>query len=239
MQKLKKTFSKPTQLLIKQLKDDLKARKGISANETGIREQYSHVFNPMINEGFFANKVVIVEGPSEQYLLPILADALDYNLDKNNVSVIHANGKGQMDRLLRIFNGFKIPTFLWFDGDKNNNDHAIKEKTLELLKLVDNQKSSIDEVETEVEATHAVLENNLEKTIKQEISYFDYDTLIDQATDLLGPTGKPLKNRFIATKLKEAVKSGQSPHNIIPDTIINILESIKELKYENSILEEL
>lgn len=234
-----KTFSNPTQLLIKQLKDDLKARKGVSASEMGIREQYSHVFNPMINEGFFANKVVIVEGPSEQYLLPIVADTVDYNLDKNNVSVIHADGKGQMDRLLRIFNGFKIPTFLWFDGDKNNSDSATKEKTLELLKLVDNEKSSIDEVETEVESTHAVLENNLEKTIQKEICYFDYNTLIDQATDLLGPTGKPLKNRFIATKLKKAVDSGESPHDIIPDTIINILESIKELKYENSILEKL
>jgi len=44
--------SNPKQLLINNLIDDLKARKGIVATEEGIREQYAHVFNPMINEGF-------------------------------------------------------------------------------------------------------------------------------------------------------------------------------------------
>lgn len=39
--------------------------KILGGREEGIREQYSHAFNPMITEGFFADKVVIVEG-SEQ-----------------------------------------------------------------------------------------------------------------------------------------------------------------------------
>jgi len=63
--------SYPTQLSMSTMIEDLKARKGVDATEEGIREQYSHAFNPMINEGFFADKVVIVEGPSEQYALPI------------------------------------------------------------------------------------------------------------------------------------------------------------------------
>jgi|GEM_PF-4360326 len=115
--------------------EDLEERKGVDATEEGIREQYSHAFNPMINEGFFADKVVIVEGPSEQYALPIYADALRYNLNRNNISVVNSDGKGQMDRLLRVFNGFKIPTYIWFDGDKSNTDKAVTDKTMELLEL--------------------------------------------------------------------------------------------------------
>ena len=78
--------SYPTQLSISTMIEDLKARKGVDATEEGIREQYSHVFNPMINEGFFADKVVIVEGPSEQYALPIYGDGIGYDLD---LSLIH------------------------------------------------------------------------------------------------------------------------------------------------------
>ena len=126
----------PTQLPVKALIDDLKARKGVDATEIGIREQYAHVFDPSINEGFFADKVLIVEGPSEQYSLPIYSALTGYDLDRNNISIVHADGKGPMDRLLRIFNGFKIPTYLLFDGDKLNTDNKIKDKTLELLSLL-------------------------------------------------------------------------------------------------------
>jgi predicted ATP-dependent endonuclease of OLD family len=136
--------SYPTQLLISTMIEDLKARKGVDATEEGIREQYSHTFNPMINEGFFADKVVIVEGPSEQYALPIYADTLGYNLDRNNISIAHLDGKGQMDRLLRVFNGFKIPTYLWFDADKNSKDNVFKDKTLEILELLG---ESIEKIE--------------------------------------------------------------------------------------------
>lgn len=123
--------STPTQLPILKIIEDLKIRKNVDASEESIRERYSHAFNPMINEGFFGNRVVIVEGPSEQYTLPIYADALGYNLDLNNVSVVHCDGKGQMDRLLRVFNGFRIPTYLWFDGDKHSKDQAMVEATFE------------------------------------------------------------------------------------------------------------
>jgi hypothetical protein len=108
----------PMELPISTMIADLKKRKGIEASEQGLREQCSHAFNPFINEGFFADKVVIVEGPSEQYVLPIYAEALDYDFNRHNLSVVHAEGKGQMDRLWRVFNGFNIPTYLWFDGDK-------------------------------------------------------------------------------------------------------------------------
>ncbi|MCH8070250.1 MAG: AAA family ATPase, partial [Candidatus Marinimicrobia bacterium] len=70
-----------TQLSISNMLEDLKARKDTDGTEEGIREQYSNVFNPMINEGFFADKVVIVEGASEQYALPIYTDSLEYNFD--------------------------------------------------------------------------------------------------------------------------------------------------------------
>jgi len=229
--------SYPTQLLMLTMIEDLKARKGVDATEEGMREQYSHAFNPMINEGFFADKVAIVEGPSEQYALPIYADALGYDLNRHNVSVVHSDGKGQMDRLLRVFNGFRIPTYLWFDGDKINEDKAVRDKTLELLELLGEPIEKIEDVQTKVADRYAVLEYTLEKVLRDEL--VGYENIVEQAVKILGPTGKPLKHRFIASVLKRRVDNGESSEEVLPKTIIKIVKKIEELSYSGSILQKL
>jgi predicted ATP-dependent endonuclease of OLD family len=229
--------SYPTQLFMSTMIEDLKARKGVDATEEGIREQYSHAFNPMVNEGFFADKVVIVEGPSEQYALPIYADALGENLDRKNISVVHSDGKGQMDRLFRVFNGFEIPTYLWFDGDKAHQDKDVRDKTLELLELLGDSVEKIEDIETKISDKYAMLEYNLEETLKDELE--DYKKLIQQAVETLGPTGKPLKHRFIANRLKRRVDEGESSEGVLPKTIIKIVKKIAELSYSCSILRKL
>ena len=229
--------SYPTQVSMSTMIEDLEARKkGVDATEEGIREHYSHAFNPMINEGFFADKVVIVEGPSEQYALPIYADAFGYNLDRNTISVVHSDGKGQMDRLLRAFNGFKIPTYLWFDGDKNSDKRNVRDKTLELLELLGDPVEKIEDVETKVSDRYAILEYNFEETLKDELG--DYEDLVQQAGETLGPIGKPLKHRFVANRLKQRVDNGESPEEVLPKTIIKIVQKIKELSYSGSILQK-
>jgi len=229
--------SYPTQVSMSTMIEDLEARKKeVDATEEGIREHYSHAFNPMINEGFFADKVVIVEGPSEQYALPIYADAFGYNLDRNNISVVHSDGKGQMDRLLRAFNGFKIPTYLWFDGDKNSDKRNVRDKTLELLELLGDPVEKIEDVETKVSDRYAILEYNFEETLKDELG--DYEDLVQQAGETLGPIGKPLKHRFVANRLKQRVDNGESPEEVLPKTIIKIVQKIKELSYSGSILQK-
>ena len=229
--------SYPTQLPMLTMKEDLKVRKGVDATDEGIRELYSHAFNPMINEGFFADKVVIVEGPSEQYALPIYANALGYDMDRNNISVVHSDGKGQMDRLLRVFNGFMIPTYLWFDGDKKSDEEEVRDKTLELLKLLGDPVEKIEDVKTKVADKYAILENKLENTLTDELE--DYENLIRNAGETLGPTGKPLKHRFIAKRLKQRVDNGEPHAEVLPKTIIKIVEKIKNLSYSGSILHKL
>jgi len=219
--------SYPTQLSMSAMIEDVKARKGVDATQEGICEQYSHVFNPMINEGFFADVVVIVEGPSEQYSLPIYARALGYDLDRHNISVVHCGGKGQMDRLHRIFSRFKIPTYIWFDGDKDSEDKDARDKTLELLQLLGEPVETIENIKTKVSDRYAVLEHNFETTLKAELP--DFEKYREKAAEALGPTGKPLKHRFIANLLKAKVDAGESCNDVLPKTIIDIVNRIKNL----------
>ncbi|MCE9653553.1 MAG: ATP-dependent endonuclease [Nitrosarchaeum sp.] len=108
------------QLPMQKLLEDLKARHpSTTPTDSSIRERSSHAYNPLRNEGFFAKKIILVEGQSEEYALPIYCDVLKFNLDINGVSIINAGGKGTIDRYLRVFNEFGIPCYVIFDGDKD------------------------------------------------------------------------------------------------------------------------
>ena len=101
-----------------------------------IRDRYSHAYNPRRNEGFFASKVILVEGFNEEYSLPIYADALpNCAFDPLGISVVECGGKGAMDRLFRIFNELHIPCYILFDYDNGNSNKNIIEKSKGFLAL--------------------------------------------------------------------------------------------------------
>jgi energy-coupling factor transporter ATP-binding protein EcfA2 len=130
--------SSARQLTMARMIEDLVARvprlRG-QVNERSMRELYAHAYNPTRNEGFFAKSVILVEGATEAYSLPIYAEALASPLDVNNIAVVECGGKGPMDRLYRIFNELGIPCYLVFDYDKSNSDSEIKRKSKELISL--------------------------------------------------------------------------------------------------------
>ncbi len=72
--------------------EDLKARYGIDATENSIRELYSHVYHPNRSEGFFARSIILAEGTTEQYALPIYAEAAGFPLNSLNISVVYFGG---------------------------------------------------------------------------------------------------------------------------------------------------
>lgn len=228
--------SYPTQLQVSALIEDLKARKGVDGTEEGMRELHFHAFNEIINEGFFASKVIIAEGDSEKYALPIYANAYGYNFDRNNIAIVHSHGKGPMDRIYRIFNGLGIPTYLIFDGDKNNNKKEIKEKTKELLDLLGTPITDINDLETTVSHNYAVFEEYLEKTLETEID--EYNDFCKEAGKRIKPMEKPLRNKFIANELMQKIRNGESKVDVLPNTIIAIIDQIKEVSYDGCILQK-
>ncbi|MBW2596007.1 MAG: hypothetical protein JRC93_08535, partial [Deltaproteobacteria bacterium] len=118
-----------------------------------------------------------------------------------------------------------------------NTDNKIKDKTLELLSLLGEPLENIDLLQTKVGEKHTVLERFYEKTLQDEID--DYEEIIQEANSILGPTGKPLKHRYLALKAKTKVENGAPIENAVPETIIKLITKIKELSYSESILQTL
>ena len=222
--------TKKWQLSVTSLISDLENRhtnlRGtITAN--GIRELYSNAYHPTRSEGFFANKIILVEGATEQYSLPIYAEALGINLDLMNISIVDSGGKGSMDRLFRVFNELGIPCYMLIDYDKDNQDASIIAKSRELLAMV-NENTAVPTTITAYNKI-ACFPSKWETGLEAEIP--NYANLLSDARNDLGKdVGKPLIARFIARRLTK-----QTPA-FVPPSIKIILEKAITVNWERSCL---
>lgn len=230
----KTTVSRAWQLPMLKMIKDLEGRKpNLKGNITpeSIRDRYSHAYNPRRNEGFFASKIILVEGLTEEYSLTIYADALPgCAFDPQGISVVECGGKGSMDRIFRIFNELRIPCYILLDYDRSNTKENIIAKSKELLALAG---ESQDAPTTLFVADRvACFPNNWEADLREEIP--DAEVLASQARKELGlkeGDGKPLVARYIARKLTERTP----PH--IPPSLKKIIEKAVAVVWQRSCLQ--
>lgn len=205
-------------------------KKG-KVTSASMRERYSHAYSVGRNEGFFAKRVILVEGPTEAYSLPIYAAALGHDLDSLSVSVIECGNKAQIDRLYRIFNELGISCYVIFDFDRDNPDTERIKESRELLKLIggaDTDKPTI----IAVEANFSYFVNTWESHLATEIQ--NYPKLVEEARKNLGlnDDGKPLVARYIARKL-----TSETPP-FIPKTVQAIIEKAIVVESKGTCLQQ-
>jgi len=223
------TGARVHQLPMASMIDDLVARnpklKG-KVTDRSMRDHYSNAYTPTRNEGFFAKKVILVEGATEVYSLPLYGLSMNYDFDVLGVSVIECGGKNQIDRLYRIFNELGIPSYVLFDYDKSNADAEAVEASKTILAFL---QEKLDAPKcAHVSPSFACFVETWEKDLMPEIP--DYDALAAAASEELGPCGKPLKARFIARAL---VANGQVA---VPATVKKIIENAVKIKWSKSCL---
>lgn len=87
-------------------------------NESTILEYYR--VNTFYDElkGFFARKIILVEGATELFSLPYYFERMGYDLSKNGIEIINCRGKTQILRNYRLFKSYGYEIFCLFDGDK-------------------------------------------------------------------------------------------------------------------------
>jgi len=226
----KTVMSKVWQLTMESLIVDLKARyPSANPTPTSMREHYANAYHPMRAEGFFAKKVILVEGATEQYSLPIFAEAAGCLLDAMNIAVVDCGGKGPMDRLYRIFNELGIPCYLVFDYDKSSSDSDTIRTSKELLSLIGENIEPPDQVLVTERVT--CFPENWERDLAAQIP--GYEALATKARQSLGvarDSGKPLVARHIARSLADL----QPP--VIPPCILSGLRNAIALEWKGSCL---
>lgn len=179
-------------------------------------EKYHHICTPEHSEAFFANKIVLVEGATEQYAYSIYAQALGYNFDTNSISIVGAS-KGELDIFYLLYSTFSIPVYLIFDNDKSKpSEYNNNRKLLKMLGEIEQDAPSGG-----VRDKFAIHEDDFETQMQNSLGV-KYAELEKGAKLVFGSkVGKPIVARYMAKKLVEA--------GIIPLFIEKTIEAIKSL----------
>jgi putative ATP-dependent endonuclease of OLD family len=186
-----------------------------------MRERYRNIYGLEHNEAFFARKIIVVEGATEEYSLPIYAKHLGYDLDANGVSIVNARGKLSLDAFYQLYTAFGIPTYVIFDNDRGGSDKDLERNERLLLMLGEEPVPEPDGIVTD---NFAIVEGNFEKALSEHlngIEHMKYEGLIRHASSILGGDSKGLTARFIANRLVE--------EGFIPPFIEKIVEAIRRL----------
>ena len=78
--------------------------------------RFGYRMDPITSEVFFADAVLLVEGPSERLFYTALANAIELDLDHLNISIIAVNGVGFL-RYVEICRKLNVPFAMRTDND--------------------------------------------------------------------------------------------------------------------------
>jgi len=199
-----------------------------------LRPRLQALMTPWMNEGFFADVAVLVEGEEDRAALYGVAQNLvgtngqPIDLESLGISVIPCVGKNNLDRPTAIFRAFGIPVYTIWDSDcatgdarqQNNN----KNTNHRLLRLCGAQ---IEDWPEAVSTQHACFKLHLENTLRNEIGGERFDRLVQKWAE-----------NFEYDRA-DAVKSPQVMRAVVLDaqregstsqTMVNIVRRIVALK---------
>lgn len=217
----RKITDKGTQLFfgdVNRFIKDLNIRKDISSNEEDLLAHYGNACDntgdsQKANEAFFAKKIILAEGPSENLILPYFFKIAEFDYIKEGITIVRCGGKGELDRFYRLYSEFGIPCYVIFDGDKHLDETEDKEKNIEqnksLMKLLDGD-SDNDYPNSQAETNYLGFEYELEESLGFEVS-------------------KGIKGLELYLRVKENIKEVGD----LPSWVGNVVDKIQALRQED------
>lgn len=158
--------------------------------------------------GFFAKKLILVEGPTEVFALPKYFQNHGVDLIKSGVEIIDCRGKSQIVRNFRLFTAFGYKCFCLFDADSSDGGN---EELGKLFKFdIETMEQDPSLFTSDIEKGYGYFGKNFEQYMRANFSsYVTYENEIEGST-------KTLKAKIISEAHPE----------IKPEFILKISESL-------------
>jgi len=179
-----------------------------------------HTIDAEISEGFFASVAVLVEGPSDKAAILAQANVMGMNFSAEEISILVAHGKNNIDKPYSIFRKLGIPVYPIWDSDKVKDARVNRA----LQRLVGIRETQLQDVLTTVQPNFACFESILERTLEAEIGKPLLDELLEAQKEIYGLDDRDdaLKVPAIMTQiLRKAAEQGK-----ISNTLQTIVEAI-------------
>lgn len=204
----------------------LEEATGKPTTAASTQSRLVNVMSPWVNEGFFADIAVLVEGESDRAAIVEVAKQTAVDFEKTGISVIPVMGKTKLDRPHLIFTELGIKTYIVFDSDKSKGKDGKPDTNKLLLKLCGHPEEEFPK--TSVRENMACFEEALPATLREEIGAQLYEQLLNQYSCELGysPPKEGEKNPLVISNIvEEAYRGGRKAK-----TVEDIVEKIVALK---------
>ena len=143
---------------------EMKRRNVACAADGAIDLSLLRAMDPAASEGFFANAVVLTEGPSDRIALLGAAEVMGHPLDALGVSVISCGSKLAIPLPLVMFRRLGIPVYAVWDADTNEGSQ--RKESERIVSALGYGGADWRGKTTE---TFACLPNNLEDAIRSDL----------------------------------------------------------------------
>lgn len=141
-----------------------------------------HIFNSEISEGFFAKKIILVEGPSDKAILEAFYRRKSRSCLSEGICIVNVGGKKSLDKPTYIFSSLKIPTYTLMDNDDGATEKE-KERAKEveynrfLQAVLGVEKKEICDWPKRVSKNWAAWNGNLEKYLIEKCGIEKYNAV--------------------------------------------------------------
>ncbi len=215
--KVRATVGKPKVTLVKRTTHDEVAKiieradgkpAGTYTGNT-LKPRLQTIMTPWMNEGFFSDLAVLVEGMEDRAVILGLSSEMGYNFESKGISIIPCNGKTCIDRPTAIFKQLDIPVYIVWDSDYGVKE-SNKEENHRLLRLM-NYPTIIDWPKI-VDKEFACFYENLTTTFHEEIGKRLCTQVINSCCkDFCLAKNQAIKNPLVIQKIiKKAKENGKS-----------------------------
>jgi predicted ATP-dependent endonuclease of OLD family len=126
-----------------------------------------HIFTSEISEGFFAKKVVLVEGVSDKAIIEAAFAISNRSCAAEGIAVIEVGGKTKIDKPCHIFRTLGIPTYTIFDNDQSS-DGDLKQRDANrfLQRVLGVQQEALKDWPSGANSHWAAWDGNMEKYLR-------------------------------------------------------------------------
>lgn len=163
---------------------------------------YANSATESIIAGLFAQRVVLVEGPTEESALPIYLDKAGLDVLQKGVAILSVWGKGNLAKWWRFFTAYGIPAYVIFDNDaKNDSDGTKRRDALKTMGMQDDEvNGAVTAADWIIAERYSVFGNDFESTLRKLLP--GYEDLEKDAIQELGSDSKPLIAKFVAERIE-------------------------------------
>jgi hypothetical protein len=205
---------------------NLNGQSGPAFTEESVRARLTAIMTPWMNEGFFSDVAVLVEGEDDRAAVLGTASARGFDFESMGIDVIPCMGKNNIDRPAIIFQELGISTYIIFDSDQNgrNANPAINRYLMRLLGQPE------EDWPNQVGDMFASFKETLEATLKAELGANTYDTLLAQVANELGfiKHDQAKKNPFAVRQVLERARNSGN-YSATLETIIDKIVALRKV----------